>query len=116
MSTVIAKTYVASAKDMEVFKRAYSLSLLIHQHCKKLPVEERYSLADQMRRASRSICANLAEGFAKQKDSPAEFGRFISMAIGSCAEMDIWLSYCIDLGYFELAPVQPLQDGYEIVL
>ncbi|CAH2403446.1 four helix bundle protein [Mesorhizobium escarrei] len=49
---------------------------------------EQYALADQLRRSSKAICANLAEGFAKQTHSKPEFARFISMAIGSCSEVE----------------------------
>ncbi|MCA0001699.1 four helix bundle protein [Mesorhizobium sp. B264B1A] len=56
-------------------------------------------MADQMRRSSKAICANLAEGFAKQTHSRPEFARFISMAMGSCSEVETWTSYAFDLGY-----------------
>lgn len=52
-----------------------------------------------MRRSSKAICANLAEGFAKQSHSKAEFARFISMALGSCSEIETWVAYTHDLGY-----------------
>ena len=48
-----------------------------------MPMIEQQALGDQMRRASKSICANIAEGFGRQKRSKAEFKRFLSMAIGS---------------------------------
>ena len=52
--------------DLEVFKRAYRVSLEVHRMTLKMPNIEQYGLADQIRRASKSICANLAEGFGKQ--------------------------------------------------
>ena len=60
---------------------------------------EQFALADQVRRASKSICANLAEGFGKQRQSRVEFGRFLMMAVGSADEMQVWSLYCRDLGY-----------------
>lgn len=110
------KIYARTAKDLEVFKKAYALSLEIHQAAERFPKHELYSLADQLKRATRSICANLAEGFAKQKDSKPEFARFISMCIGSCAEVDIWLSYTADLGYADVADCSRWQAGYDVVL
>ncbi len=77
-----------------------------------LPKTEQYSLADQMRRASRSICANLAEGFAKHHSSNAEFKRFIAMAIGSSNEMIVWLDFCIDLKYTDEKVALPLKQEY----
>ena len=72
---------------LEVFQRAYRLSLEVHRVSLGFPDIERFALADQVRRGSKSICANLAEGFAKQSLSPAEFRRFVAMALGSADEM-----------------------------
>lgn len=58
-------------------------------------------MADQIRRASKSICSNLAEGFAKQKSSKAEFKRFVVIALGSANEMLVWVKYCLELGYVD---------------
>ena len=81
-----------------VFQRAYKVSLEIHRRSLKFPRIEQYSLADQIRRASKSIPANLAEGYAK-RSSQAELNRYVRMAIGSADEMRVWLRYCLDLGY-----------------
>ena len=94
-----AVSKAASFEDLEVFKRAYRLSLEIHRASLKFPALEQRTLADQVRRASKSICANLAEGFAKQRQSRAEFKRFLQMALGSSDEMRVWLRYCFDLCY-----------------
>jgi four helix bundle protein len=92
---------VREAWDMEVYKLAYSISLDVHKRTLAFPAIERFELASQMRRCSKGICANLVEGFAKQPFSTAEFKRFISMAIGSAAEMQVWTNYSLDLGYIE---------------
>ena len=102
-------------EDLHVFKRAYQVSLDIHKLSLRLPKEEQYGLADQMRRASKSICANLAEGFAKQSQSKAEFRRFILMSIGSADEMRVWLRYAHDLGYIEAEQWQHWRDEYEAI-
>ena len=52
-----------------------------------------------MRRASKGICANLAEGFGKQSQSSQEFRRYVLMSIGSADEMRVWIRYSVDLGY-----------------
>src|SRR5215208_5692830 len=80
---------VVSFEDLEVFQRAYRMSLEIHRASLKLPVIEQRVLGDQMRRASKSICANVAEGYGRQKRSKAEFRRFLQMAIGSSDEMRV---------------------------
>ena len=104
---------IASFEDLEVFKRAYRVSLDVHRISLGFPQLEQYGLADQLRRASKSICANLAEGFGKQSRSPAEFKRFIQISIGSADEMRVWIRYCLDLGYIEQAQWQSWRDEYQ---
>ena len=86
-------------EDLEVFQRAYRLSLEVHRASLDFPRIEQFALADQVRRASKSICANLAEGFGRQSQSKPEFRRFLTMALGSADEMQVWTLYCRDLGY-----------------
>ena len=100
-------------EELEAFKRAYKVSLEVHRCSIKMPQIEQYALADQLRRASKSICANLAEGFGKQDQSKAEFRRFIQMSIGSADEMRVWARYCFDLGYIDEACWQAWRDEYE---
>ena len=57
-------------EDLDVFRRAYALSLEVHRASLGFPRIEQFALADQIRRASKSICANIAEGFGKQRQSP----------------------------------------------
>jgi len=73
----------------------------VHRLSLLFPEIEQRALADQIRRASKSICANMAEGFGKQSLSKAEFRRFLSMALGSADEMRVWIRYCLDLGYID---------------
>ena len=91
--------FIGRVEELGAFRRAYALSLEVHRASLDFPRIEQFALADQVRRASKSICANLAEGFGKQRQSRAEFGRFVLMAIGSADEMQIWSLYCRDLGY-----------------
>ena len=100
-------------EDLEVFQRAYKLSLEIHKISLTMPQIEQHALADQIRRASKSICANLAEGFGKQSQSKAEFRRFILMAIGSADEMRVWIRYCFDLKYVDEEAWKRWRDEYE---
>ena len=92
---------ISSFEDLIVFQRAYQLSLVVHRRSLDFPRIEQAVLADQARRASKSICANIAEGFGRQRRSKAEFKRFLLMAIGSADEMQVWIKYCLDLGYLE---------------
>jgi four helix bundle protein len=81
---------LSSFEDLEVFKRAYVLSLEIHKRSIEFLKVEQYGLGDQIRKASKSICANLAEGFAKQRYSSQEFKRYVMIAVGSSDEMRVW--------------------------
>ena len=100
-------------EDLEVFQRAYKVSLEVHRATLQMPQIEQYALADQVRRASKGICANLAEGFGRQAQSRAEFQRFIRMSIGSADEMRVWLRYCLDLGYVSNEQWSAWRDEYE---
>ena len=93
------KSVIRSVEDLDVYRKAYALALEVHKFTLGLPKIEQYALGDQMRRASKSVCANLAEGFARQRASSAEFHRFLMMAVSSGDEMRVWLRFCRDLGY-----------------
>jgi four helix bundle protein len=99
-------------EDLEVFRRAYELSLEVHKASLGFPRIEQYALADQLRRATKSICANLAEGFAKQSYSAAEYRRYLISAIGSSDETQLWLRYAVDLGYVEEVTGREWTFGY----
>ena len=101
-----------SFEDLAVFQRAYRLSLEIHRHSLSFPKLEQYGLADQVRRASKSIPANVAEGFGKQRGKATEFKRFLRIAMGSADEMRIWIRYCHDLGYIDEATWRRWRDEY----
>ena len=87
--------------DLVVYQKAYEKSLEIHRETMKYPKHEQYELGSQMRRASKSICATIAEGFGKQNVSKLEFKRFLLMAMGSADEMRVWARYSFDLGYID---------------
>ena len=103
---------VEAFEDLEVFQRAYRISLEIHRKSLEFPAIEQRALGDQVRRASKSICANIAEGFAKQSASAAEFRRFLAIATGSSDEMRVWARYCLDLGYVDRPTWQRWRDEY----
>ena len=101
-----------SFEDLEVFQRAYRLSLEVHRTSLNFPKIEQHALCEQVRRASKSICANIAEGFGKQVHSNAEFRRFLRIAMGSADEMRVWCRYCFDLGYIDEQIWQRWRDEY----
>ncbi|MDP6526598.1 MAG: four helix bundle protein [Kiritimatiellia bacterium] len=91
---------INSAKDLKVYKRAYALSMEVFWESKNWPKEEKYSLTDQIRRSSRSVCANLREMWAKRRYE-AHFVSKLSDCDGENSETDTWLDYAHDCGYID---------------
>ena len=87
----------------------------VHRLSLKFPSFEQYGLAEQVRRASKSIAVNVAEGFGKQRGGAAEFRRFLRIAMGSADEMRVWARYCLDLGYIDAATWQHWRDEYQAI-
>ena len=104
-----------SFEDLDVFQRSYRVSLAVHRASLTFPKIEQNALGDQVRRASKSICANIAEGFGKQSQSLAEFRRFLRIAMGSADEMRVWCRYCFDLGYIDEATWKEWRDEYQAI-
>ena len=110
------KKAIKEVEDIDVFQKAYQASLRLHKLSLDFPKFEQFNgVADQIRRASKGICANLAEGFGKQSHSKAEFKRYISIAIGSADEIRVWLSYSRDLGYISKNEASQLREEYQII-
>jgi len=102
---------IRSYRDLDVFREAYAAALEVSRVSKRLPPMEQYELARQMRRAARSIPANIVEGWGKRA-STAEFKRYLQIAIGSCDETRMWLELSKDEGYLSVTDCQPLKDRY----
>ena len=77
---------IQSYKDLNVYKRSYSLALKVYGIAKILPKDEQYGLSSQLRRAATSIPLNIAEGYGR-KSSEAEFKQFLRNSLGSCNEV-----------------------------
>jgi four helix bundle protein len=84
-------------KDLIVWEKAHKLTLAIYKETNAFPKEERFGLTSQVRRASSSVPANLAEGCGRRSDG--EMGRFVQIAMGSGAELSYHLLLCRDLGF-----------------
>ena len=96
---------------LKVFQRAYRLSLALHRASLSWPRVEQYGgVAEQLRRASKSVCALLVEGAGRQPGSDAEFRRYVTMAIGSADEARLWCCYAADLDFVTAAQSRVWQD------
>lgn len=99
-------------KDLKTYQLAYNLAMEIFVLTKSFPKEERYALVDQMRRSSRSIAANLAEGFRKRQ-YPKMFSNKLSDCDGEIAETQVWIEFAYDCGYLQKEQYKHLAESYE---
>lgn len=91
---------IRSAKDLVVYQKAFELAMNLFQVSRLFPPEEKYALTDQVRRASRSVCSNLAEAWAKRR-YPAHFISKLSDADGENSEVETWLDFAQKCGYLD---------------
>jgi four helix bundle protein len=103
---------IQSYKDLNVYGLSYSLAMELFWLAKKFPKEERYSLTDQLLRASRSVTANIVEGWAKRHYENV-FKRHLLDSIGSCDETKLWLDFALDCKYIMADEHKGLLDRYE---
>ena len=101
-------------RDLKVFQMAYKLAMEIFHLSKSFPHEEIYSLTNQMRRSSRSVTANLAEGFRKRR-YPNMLINKLTDCDGECAETQVWLDFALDWGYLSKENHDRLIKDYEEV-
>ena len=83
---------------LDVYQKSYTLALELHRVSMKYPKHEQYEMGQQLRRSSKSIPANIAEGMGKQ-ESPRDVIHYMRIAMGSCDESRVWLEFSRDLGY-----------------
>jgi four helix bundle protein len=101
-------------RDLKVFQLAYRLAMEIYHLSKHFPREEVYSLTDQIRRSSRSVAANLAEGFRKRR-YPNMLVNKLTDCDGEATETQVWLDFALDCGYMSKESHDRLTNGYEEV-
>lgn len=101
-------------KDLKVYQLAYKLAMDIFHVTKSFPVEERYSLTDQIRRSSRSIPANISEAW-KKRIYPKMFVSKIVDAAGEAGETEVWLDFSKDSGYLAVEKYEELASSYDEV-
>jgi four helix bundle protein len=93
---------IRSAKELEVYRKAYELAMLIFRASQRFPAEERYALTCQIRRSSRSVCMNLREAWAKRRYA-AHFVSKLTDCDGENSETDTSLDFARDSGYLASA-------------
>ncbi len=101
-------------EDLRVFQLAYSLAMEIFHLSKSFPIEERFSLTDQIRRSSRSVPANIVEGYRKRQ-YPKMFVSKMADADGEAAETQLWLLFSKDCIYITINDFERLTEAYKEV-
>jgi len=106
---------IESVRELEAYKMAFDAAMRIFHLTKTFPAEERFSLTDQMRRASRSVCSNLAEAWRKRRYK-AVFVNKLSDAMQEASETQTWLEFSLACGYIDQPTFNELFQEYEHIL
>ena len=102
---------IKTCKDLKVYNLSYDSAMLIFKMTSQFPKDEKYSLTSQVIRSSRSVPANIREGFAKRKYKQV-FLRHLIDAIGSAEETKTWLDFALDCNYSSKSEHERLQAKY----
>jgi four helix bundle protein len=102
-------------RELRVYRAAFDAAMRVFELSRSFPPEERYVLVSQMRRASRSVCGNLAEAWRKRR-YPAAFIAKLSDAEGEAAEMQVWIEFAQRCGYISEQEAAQHDSTYDTVL
>jgi four helix bundle protein len=103
---------IRTVRDLEVYRKAFDNAMEIFELSKSFPKEEKYSLTDQIRRASRSVCSNLSEGWRKRRYR-AVFLNKLTDSGQEAAETQTWLEFSFHCKYINEETFNRLDDSYE---
>jgi len=106
---------IRSHRELDVYRMAFESAMRIFEVSKSFPVEEKYSLTDQIRRSSRSVCANITEAYRKRR-YPKAFISKLSDAEGEAAETQTWLDFSIKCGYMSSDQYKRLNEEYDFII
>src|ERR1700745_1055352 len=106
------KKKIVTHRDLEGYCKAFDASMSIFRVSKEFPKEEIYSLTDQIRRSSRSVCANLAEAWRKRRYKAAFLAK-LSDAESEAAETQVWISFAMECAYLDHNRGRSLNKSYD---
>src|SRR6266487_4881853 len=106
---------IRSYKELRVYQAAIDAAMRIFEITKRFPSEERYSMVDQMRRSSRSVCANIGEAWRKRR-YPAHFVSKLSDSEGEAEETRVWLEFASRCNYITEQEDKELDETYDRIL
>ncbi len=106
---------VKDFSELDVYEIAFTAAMRIFELTKSFPKDERYSLTDQIRRSSRSVCSNIAEAWRKRR-YPAAFVSKLSDSETEAAETQVWLDFSLRCAYIDSSVHQSLRKEYDHIL
>ena len=106
---------IRTHKDLNVYQLSFEAGMQIFGLSKSFPMEERYSLTDQIRRSSRSVSGNIAEGWRKRR-YPKSFISKLSDSEGEAAETEVWLDYALECKYIDLSKHKEIYTKYDHII
>ena len=106
---------IKSHRELEVYKLAFKLAMEIFELTKSFPADEKYSLTDQIRRASRSVCSNISEAFRKRR-YPKSFISKLSDSETEASETQTWLEFSLACNYISQETFERLNKSYNNVI
>jgi len=106
---------IRTHNDLEVYRRTFDAALQIYDYSKSFPTEETYSLTDQIRRSSRSVCANIAEAWRKRRYQAAFISK-LSDAESEAAETQVWLEFAVSCDYLNRDHAAALYKEYDSII
>jgi four helix bundle protein len=109
------KRLIKTHRDLEVYKTSFDIAMQIFEKSQSFPIEERYSLTNQVRRSSRSVCANLGEAWRKRRYE-ASFISKLSDAEAEAAETQVLLGFAVRCGYLGVEIRRELLASYENII
>ena len=101
-----------SHRELRVYQLAFQSATQIHEVTKRFPPDEKYSLIDQIRRSSRSVCANIAEAWRRRK-YPKNFVSKLTDSDSEATETSVWLDFALHFGYLSPEQHKNLSDHYD---
>jgi four helix bundle protein len=102
-------------RDLEVYGKAFDTAMQIFELSKSFPKEETYSLTDQIRRSSRSVCANLAEAWRKRRYERSFISKLCDSE-GEAAETQVWLEFAVSCGYMQREAAAEPYRAYDNII
>lgn len=103
---------IRSVRELEVYKTAMKAAMEIFERTKEFPQEEKYSMVDQMRRSSRSVCANVAEAWRRRR-SADHFRSKLGDAESEAEETRVWIEFAYRCEYFDADIAKTLDEEYD---